>query len=170
MSAPLEGLRGVVLTETPTAASAAALLAQLGAEVAHIAIDPGADEGVDLLRSLLPDAHFVLEDCAARVLAEAGTDVDAARAAHPAVVWCAITPADVPAAGDGRDADVLAAWHAVAAVLLGVRRRATGAAAEPAPRFDIDLRGVEPAAVARALPAASPLRFARASDRTGGGG
>ena len=162
MSAPLEGLRGVVLTETPTAAYAAALLARLGAEVAHVALDPGADEGVDLLRSLLPAAHFVLEDCAARVLADGGMDVDTARAAHPTVVWCAVAPAEAIAGGDAGEADVIAAWHAVAAVLLGVRVRASGVGAdEPAPRLDLDLRTVEALAVGTALPTALPLRFAR---------
>ena len=152
---PLDGLRAVVLTETPTAAYAADLLALLGAEVVHIALDPGADEGIDLLRTLLPSADVVLEDCAARVLAEANLDVGDTRAAHRDVVWCALAGVE----GEER-ADVSAAWHAVAAVLLALHHRAAGShSSGRAQRIDLDVAASRTPAFVAAPPPALPLRF-----------
>lgn len=151
MSGPLDGLRGIAVTESPSAAYAAGLFALLGADMVSIAVEPGADEGVDLLQSLLPEADFVLEDCARRVLGEAGLDVEGTRVAHPNAVWCAIASRK-----DEVRADVTSAWQAVAGVLLALHHRAAVGVAQ---RIDLDLRTLKVAATAEGLPAALPLAF-----------
>ena len=151
MTAPLHGVHVVALTDTPTTAYAAHLLARLGAEVLHIALDPGADDGVDLMRALLPTTDVVLEDCAPRVLGEAGLSVEDTRTAHPVTVWCALKPV----AGEAQ-ADVSTSWHAVAAILLALHHRATSGVAQ---HIDLDVAASPVPAFAGGLPAALPLRF-----------
>jgi crotonobetainyl-CoA:carnitine CoA-transferase CaiB-like acyl-CoA transferase len=155
MTAPLHGVHVVALTDTPTTAYAAHLLARLGAEVLHIALDPGADDGVDLMRALLPTTDVVLEDCAPRVLGEAGLSVEDTRAAHPATVWCALKPV----AGEAQ-ADLSAAWHAVAAILLALHHRAAAGAAQ---RIDVEVGVSHDRMLAAVPPETLPLRFVPSS-------